>query len=487
VNAHAVVWQEIHDAASWKSRAETMGIWDRQAAPRHVQRSLEGMAGPGRGSVGCEGTLQLLGRLLVPRDPRGIVLLCGFVACAAFGLLALLSPPGDPIGWAYLGVAVVGYFFIQARGLTTFLWLLVAAGGAAVALAGNTSGWVETGLGILLAAVALSPLPPEFRESAPRKPAISEPAQRSLPKPSSNGASEAKLETSTKVEDSPTRTSTNVEVGAATDGDRPDNDDISVDELPNPAAKLQAARAAIRAMGRLRLEVNGRDLTKRLIEQPRLEFLFSYLLARTTGGGDSGVDRAGLADEVAPGLPAGSQRDRLRKQLYALREALGPELRGLVQINSSHVRLDLQDVEFDVTGLLELNRLVSRRHSLIDTELADEIRRRLDDTAGGEFLSGFSELEQQVTEGHGTALQVVEEARAAIAGWRSDLVRVLADYHEAAGRPQASIAYLQAALAECPQRQDLARLLVAAYLQTGQTARADQARREYDLTQGEMR
>jgi hypothetical protein len=85
-------------------------------------------------------TLQVLDALLVPRDPRGIVLLCGFVASAAFGLVALLSPPGDPIGFAYLAVAVVGYFFIQTRGLTTFIWLVVAAGGAVAALAGGPAG-----------------------------------------------------------------------------------------------------------------------------------------------------------------------------------------------------------------------------------------------------------------------------------------------------------------------------------------------------------
>jgi DNA-binding SARP family transcriptional activator len=485
---------EFHGVAPWKSRRQIMAIWDRRAALVPVKRSQEGMASPGRGSVGCEGTLQLLGRLLVPRDPRGIVLLCGFVGCAAFGLLALLTPPGDPIGWAYLGTALVGYLFIQTRGVPTFLWLLIAAGGATVAVAGNASGWVETGLGILLAAVALVSPPAEFRGLAEGQKATPGHIERSMPEASPTGRSEVKVETSRKLEDSPTRTSrtvedssvrlsTNAEVGIAASGDR--NDHVQVDDQPNRAAAADATQMAIRAMGHLRLEAYGRDLTKRLNEQPRLEFLFSYLLARTTSGGDVGVDRAGLADEVAPGLPASAQRDRLRKQLYALREALGSELRGLVQINSSHVRLDLEHVEFDVAMLRELSKRVSRRAALIDTELVDEVRRRLDDTAGGEFLASFSELEQQVTEGHGTALNAVEEARAEIVGWRSDLVHALAEYHQAAGRPQASIAYLNAALALAPQRQDLARLLVAAYLQTGQTARADQARREYDLVIGE--
>ncbi|MDQ6879867.1 MAG: transposase, partial [Candidatus Dormibacteraeota bacterium] len=106
----------------------------------------------------------MLDALLVPRDPRGIVLLCGYVASTAFGLIALLSPPGDPIGWAYIGVAAIGYLFIQTRGLTTFLWLLFAAGGAAVILAGEASGWVECLLGVALAVVAVTPPPAEYRE-----------------------------------------------------------------------------------------------------------------------------------------------------------------------------------------------------------------------------------------------------------------------------------------------------------------------------------
>src|SRR5712691_2897687 len=50
-----------------------------------------------------ERSIQLLKTLGVPTDPRGIVLACGFIAAALFGLFAILTPPGDPIGWAYIG------------------------------------------------------------------------------------------------------------------------------------------------------------------------------------------------------------------------------------------------------------------------------------------------------------------------------------------------------------------------------------------------
>jgi DNA-binding SARP family transcriptional activator len=238
---------------------------------------------------------------------------------------------------------------------------------------------------------------------------------------------------------------------------------------------------AIKAIGRLRLLVDGRDMTKRLNEQPRLEFLFSYLLARGASGGDPSVDRSALAEEVAPGFPASSQRDRLRKQLHALQTTLGSGLKGLLQVNANRIRLELGGVDTDFGQLSELWRLVSRRRSLIDKPLGEQIRSLLDDTAGREFLSGFSELEHHVTASRSSAAEVVEAARELISGQRADLAQALAEHYEASGHPQASIAYLRAALDGCPGRQDLARLLVAVYMRTGQTALADAARLEFDL------
>ena len=455
---------EIHDAWPWKSTMPRHGFagYTRSFAPStNVSNASEGSEEEG---LGCGEGLQLLETLGVPRDPRGIVLLCGFIASAAFGILVLLNPPGDLIGFAYLAIAVVGYFFLQTRGLTTFLWLLVAGAGAAAILAGGAGGWVEFVIGLALAAVALTPLPLEDRSQpigrlqTPGK-ALTWPNQNGV----GRGLSLDSFQTSGKVEDSPTRTSGKAEVGPAGNGTRP------------------GRKVAIKTIGRMRLLVDERDITQRLNEQPRLAFLFYFLLARLARGGDPGVDRSGLADEVAPGLPAGSQRDRLRKQLYALQAALGFELKTLVRVSNSQVRLELDGIDTDFGRLLVTSQLVARRRTLIDESLAEQIRSLLDETLAGEFLSGFSELEHQVTEGRGSAAQVVEEARAVIAGQRSDLVQSLAEYFDASGHPQASIAYLRTALAGSPGRQDLARLLVVAYMRTGQTVLADQVRSEFDL------
>ena len=79
-----------------------------------------------------------------------------------------------------------------------------------------------------------------------------------------------------------------------------------------------------------------------------------------------------------------------------------------------------------------------RHHAfLINAELAAEIGKMLDETASHEFLAGFEELENKVNQGRGTAGQVVAQARESIANQRADLVRALAEYQDAIGRPEA--------------------------------------------------
>ncbi|HEX3629052.1 MAG TPA: BTAD domain-containing putative transcriptional regulator [Candidatus Dormibacteraeota bacterium] len=402
----------------------------------------------------------MLDTLLIPTDPRGIVLLCGFVVAAAFGAMALLNPPGDPIGWVYIVVAVIGYFFIQTRGLTTFLWLLVAAGGAAVALAGNPSGWVELALGLGLALVAITPLAPAYRMPPQHQRSASAVVAAQL---SANG------HTSAFLEDPPTRTSGKLEESEA--------------PIATQAAGAVPSlrRLSIRSIGSLRLTAGNQDLTGDLEDHPVLAFLFMYLLARAVLGDRPA--RSALGDELTPGVTETSQKERLRKQLYALQKGVAPEVAALIHSNRTHVWLELDGVESDVAALSALCGRVRQHGFLINTQLAAEIGKTLSDAASREFLAGFEELENDVNEGRGTASQVVTQAREAIANQLADLVRALAEYQDAIGRPEAAIQHLQAMLEVLPTRQDLARLLVVAYLKTGQNARASEVRRQFALKQ----
>jgi hypothetical protein len=155
---------------------------------------------------------------------------------------------------------------------------------------------------------------------------------------------------------------------------------------------------------------------------------------------------------------------------------------GLVRSNRSHVWFDLDAVDSDVGALAIHSRAIRKRASLISAEEAEQIRELLDST-GKEFLSGFEELEHHVNNARGTGGEVVARARDRIADQRVELISSLAEYQDAIGRPEAAIGHLRAGLDAMPERQDLARLLVVAYLKTGQTARASEVRRQFALKQ----
>jgi len=207
--------------------------------------------------------------------------------------------------------------------------------------------------------------------------------------------------------------------------------------------------------------------------------LIGYLVARTVLG-DSAMERAVLAEEVAPGISTGAQRDRLRKQLHEV-HSLHRALVGVVIADRGKVVLDLSDVDFDVQRLLDAADTQRANQDLIDAEQAESSRRLLAAT-NGEFLAGFEQLDQQTTASRGVAAEVVRSARLVIASARADLVKAVAEHFLALGRGERCIDLLTGVLEASP-RQDLARLLVAAYLQSGQTRLATQARRDYDLTE----
>jgi hypothetical protein len=420
--------------------------------PRFTQgsaglRSVFMREGPRKeGLAASERMVGILDTLLVPSDTRGIILLCGFVGCAAFGLGAILTPPSDPIGWAYLGGAVLGYVYIQTRGLTTFLWLLVAAGGVSVALAGAASGWVVFGLGTVLALVSLLPLPAQYRGETDSTPATElAPSPISTPMGPLNGQS-----------------STFPEVSAPSPG--------------GPSGPL-----VIRSIGAFKLISSAGDLTSNLEAKSVVSFIWKLLLAREVRG-DPHLVRDALAEELSPRMSDAGRRERVRKQIYDLQNDIRPELASVVRTDRTHVWLDVTDADFDAAALQTLCLRVASPGSLIDRTLAQQVRQMLTATSG-EFLAGFEDLQYRVTRGNGTAGEVVAGAREVIANQRADLTRALADYLDATGQVHEAIPHLKVALELLPERQDLARLLVAAYMQTGQPARASEVRTALDPNQ----
>jgi len=431
---------------SWKSGRGLMGNRDVHASWTAVRsgNKMESSPHP-EGLAQRLRSLSILDALMVPRDRRGIVLACGFVASAAIGLGTVLAAD-DPIGWAYIALAVVGYLFLQTRLVPVFLWLLVAAAGGLLANSGNASGWIELGLGAVLAGVAMIPIPS---------------GDQAAPPTTMSATALVDSQSSAAAEDSPTRTSTDAEVS------------VFAPAHDQPVA--QSVQLMIRSLGPLSVTADDVELAI----EPRIQFLIGYLLARKVLG-DSVIERAALAEEVAPGVSSGSQRDRLRKQLHEL-HSLHPALAGVVIADRGKVVFDISDVDFDAGRLLAAAERQRADQDLIDAGKAGHLRTLLSGT-NTEFLAGFEQLDQQTTGARGVAADVLRSARLVIANARADLAKALAEHLVALGRGERCVGLLTGVLEASP-RQDLARLLVAAYVQSGQTRLATQARRDYDLTE----
>jgi hypothetical protein len=455
VITYALPKLEIHEAGVWKSLTPDHGIRRCTSESDRVTPVSGKEGGPREEGSGLrQGPLGMLDALLVPRDARGIVLLCGFVMAAALGIGALLV--GDPIGFAFLAGAAIGYLFLQTRMLPALIFLAVAVYGGAGGIAGASVAWVECGIALLLTLVALFPVPAIYRDEP-------SPTPVDLPTTPDPTLIPANGQPSAFPEVSPTRSSTKAEVSVA-----------SSNGLNH--------RLVIQSIGKLRLLAAHGDLASDLDDKPVLAFMWKYLLARAASGA-AHVSREAFGDELSPGMSKATQRERLRKQLYDLQNDIEPGLAAMVRANRSDVWLDLDDTDFDIASLRQLGEQIRQRGFLIDPQLAEEVRRMLQATGEHEFLAGFEELENKVTQARGTAGEVVAEARAAIANLRAELASALAEYHDAAGHPEAAIPALRAVLDALPQRQDLARLLVVAYLKTGQAALASEVRRNFDLKQ----
>jgi hypothetical protein len=203
------------------------------------------------------------------------------------------------------------------------------------------------------------------------------------------------------------------------------------------------------------------------------------LIARQLSGTRGAADRTAIAEEVAPGISASSQKDRLRKQIHDL-NGTDPVFREIVHADRSQVWIDLGSAAVDAIQLTSTAEALRARLGVIDSKQAKSLQALMEATMG-EFLTGFTEMEQSVTGARGSAGELVRELRMQIAGARAEIALALAEYFSALDQHARAIPYLEDARRERTDRQDLAKALVVAYLHTGQTAAASQLRREADL------
>ena len=112
--------------------------------------------------------------------------------------------------------------------------------------------------------------------------------------------------------------------------------------------------------------------------------------------------------------------------------------------------------------------------------LVAEARRMLDETEG-ELLPGWEDIESETNGSRGGAKEYVRALREIVETARVDLMGSLAANHIARQETRKAIPLLERALEHQPEREDLGRKLVAAYMETGQYGRAAELQKDHRL------
>jgi DNA-binding SARP family transcriptional activator len=151
-----------------------------------------------------------------------------------------------------------------------------------------------------------------------------------------------------------------------------------------------------------------------------------------------------------------------------------------VEVSGERIGLDLADCQVDVVELLEGERAFGNSNGVLSPEQLESLEAVVS-TSQGEFLPEWDDLEQHVNSGRGGAGQVVAELRQRVDAASTTLLRALGSGYLAHGRADAAVAALERALDLSPDDESVARLLVAACLQTGRLSRAEALKKDFAL------
>jgi hypothetical protein len=233
--------------------------------------------------------------------------------------------------------------------------------------------------------------------------------------------------------------------------------------------------------GRLELLQAGQDYAPELVRKKVLAFIWLYLFVRGLLEPGGGVDRGAFAEEFAPGLSPEKQRKRLRDRLDDMFNRDLPEaLFSRLITDRTQLRLDLSKCSIDIVRLQVLAKQCGAKHGLLTSDLAAEAIRVLDETEG-EFLPDWEEIEKETNGGRGAAAEYVRALRVLAETARVELMAALAANYMARQESRKAIPLLEQALERQPDREDLARKLRAAYLETGQHVRAAELQKDHAL------
>jgi hypothetical protein len=264
------------------------------------------------------------------------------------------------------------------------------------------------------------------------------------------------------------------------ESDADEGDDAT--EAESAAAVSDPGHLRIRTFGRLQLLQAGQDYGPLLMAKKMLAFIWLYLFVRRLLEPEGFVNRGAFAEEYSPGLSAPKQNKRLRGRLTDINEDLPPMLASRVIVDRLHLHLDLSNSSIDIVRLQEVARLCVDQRGMLTPDLVAEARRMLVETEG-ELLAGWTDIEAETNGGRGAAKEYVRALRELAENARVDLMGALAANYMARQEARKAIGLLERALEHQPDREDLARKLRAAYLETGQVVRAAELQRDHALDQ----
>jgi len=265
------------------------------------------------------------------------------------------------------------------------------------------------------------------------------------------------------------------------DGEDENEANDTDDAEPFTAPVVDPSHLTIRTFGRIELRQAGQDYAPELLRKKVLAFIWLYLFVRGLLEPGGRVDRGAFCEEFAPGLSPERQRKRVRDRLDDMFSRDLPEaLTSRLVTDRTQLRLDLSRCSIDIVRVQDLAKQCGAKDRMLTNDLAAEAIRALDETEG-EFLPDWEEIENETNGGRGAAGEYVRALRELAQTARVELMGALATNHIARQDPRKAIPLLEQALERQPEREDLARKLRAAYLETGQHARAAEIQKAHAL------
>jgi hypothetical protein len=243
-----------------------------------------------------------------------------------------------------------------------------------------------------------------------------------------------------------------------------------------------ASSLLVKLCGGFEAYSDGRRISDELRGKQAVSFLWLFLCLRFFITPGSQPRREEFADEMSPGLDGRSQRRQLSNRLH--------DLSQVDAALSRCIRADTQTVSFDgelaagdgafVVDLLLLHELAERGRRDTRYEAAEvaEVERLLE-SCGPEVLPEWDLLNERIARRRGSGGELIAAVRGRQADDLASVTLALAQTQLEGGFAGRAADLLRSVLELKPDREDVARRLVAALTAAGRLSEAEAIRGEY--------